>query len=509
MLRYCQNEGKGARLLGKHRRDEKMFYYIRLEEMIPEGHLLRLIEESVDLSFIRKKVKHLYSHTGRPSIDPEVLIRMLLVGYLYGVTSERRLCEEVGMHMGYRWFVGLSLEDKVPDHSTFSKNRHERFLEGDLFQEIFDEVVRQCIAKGLVGGRHLTVDSTHIKADASFRSIEPIVVEMKPREYMERLEEENPVQEEPWEPGGDHPHKGKRVNNKTHRSKTDPDARLSRKSSAVAAELCHSATYVMDNGNRVIVGVDIGRPGRRTDCERALEQIRRVRWRYRARVESLGADKGYAAGAFINALIGEKIEPHIPVVSYRRQKEKGIYSVDRFRFDEAKGVFICPEGKELRYWGIHRHSRQHVYRARTKDCRVCSQKAACTRDRARSVSYHIYEGSINTARELHRTQGYIISQKMRKRIEELFGEAKELMGFRRAKFRGAKFVREQALMTATAQNIKRMVKLLSGKGTSKEASLTSYSPPRCFGNGLSKLLACLSQYSKKIRVTGQTCFQNT
>ena len=481
-------------MLGKHRRDERMFYYIRLEEMIPEGHLLRLIEESVDFSFVRKKVKHVYSHTGRPSIDPEVLIRMLLVGYLYGVTSERRLCEEIGMHMGYRWFVGLSLEDKVPDHSTFSKNRHERFLEGDLFQEIFDEVVRQCIGKGLVGGRHLTVDSTHIKADASFRSIEPIVVEMKPREYMERLEEENPVEEEPWEPGGDHPHKGKKINNKTHRSKTDPDARLSRKSSAVAAELCHSATYVMDNRNRVIVGVDIGRPDRRADCEKALEQIRRVRWRYRARVESLGADKGYGAGAFIDALIGEKIEPHIPVVSYRRQKAKGIYPMDRFRFDAQKGVFICPEGKELRYWGIQRHSRQHVYRARTKDCQVCSQKAVCTRDRAR---------------RLHRTQGYIVSHKKRKWIEELFGEAKELMGFRRAKFRGAKFVREQALMTATAQNIKRMVKFLSGKPTSKKASLASSLPLRSFGNGLSKLLTCLSQYSKKIRMTGQTCFQNT
>ena len=119
-----------------------MFYYVKVEDMVPEGHLLRMVDRHVDFSFIRGKVKHLYSHTGRPSIDPEVFIRMLLIGYLYGINSERRLCEEIQMHIGYRWFVGLSLEEKVPDHSTFSKNRHERFVEGNVFQEIFDAVVK-------------------------------------------------------------------------------------------------------------------------------------------------------------------------------------------------------------------------------------------------------------------------------------------------------------------------------------------------------------------------------
>lgn len=223
-----------------------MFYYVKVEDMVPEGHLLRMADRYVDFSFIRRKVKHLYSHTGRPSIDPEVLIRMLLIGYLYGITSERRLCEEVQMHIGYRWFVGLSLEDKVPDHSTFSKNRHERFVEGNIFQEIFDEVITQCQAKGLISGKHLTVDSTHLKANASFKSLEPIVVDMKPEEYLEKLEKENPVEVEPWEPGNDHPLRGEKISNNTHRSKTDPDARLSRKSSTRATMLCHAATYMMD-----------------------------------------------------------------------------------------------------------------------------------------------------------------------------------------------------------------------------------------------------------------------
>jgi transposase len=445
-----------------------------MEDMIPEDHLLRLVDRHIDFSFIRDRVKHLYSHTGRPSIDPEVLLRMLFIGYLYGITSERRLCEDVRMHMGYRWFVGLNLEDKVPDHWTFSKNRHERFSEGDLFRQIFDAIVQQCIDRGLLTGKHLTVDSTYIRANASFKSLEPIVVDMSSGEYIEALETENPMAEQkedrPWEPGEDYPHKGKKISNKTHRSQTDPDARLGRKSFKATTELYHAATYVMDNKSRIIVGADAGTPDTRSDCDRALEQLRRIQWTYGLEPESLGADKGYAAGEFIHGIIREGIDPHIPIVNHRRHNGIGIYTIKDFTYDGAKDIFICPEGKDLKYWGYHRHSRQQVYRARTRDCAVCRRKAECTRDRARSLSYHIHEDSIEKARALNKTVAYRISQRMRKRIEELFGEAKEFMGLRRAKFRRRPFVREQVLMTAAAQNIKRMVKLLSRKGPARAAA---------------------------------------
>lgn len=445
-----------------------MFYYVRIDEMIPENHLLRLVDTHIDLSFIREKVKHLYSHTGRPSTDPEILLRMLLIGYLYGITSERRLCEEVKLHIGYRWFVGLNLEDKVPDHSTFSKNRHDRFSESDLFQKIFDEIVSQCISKGLLTGKHLTVDSTYIKANASFKSLEPIVVDINSRQYIETLEKENPVeknvQERPWEPGEDYPHIGKKIGNKTHRSTTDPDARLSRKSFRATTDLYHGATYVMDNKSRIIMGADVDAPDLRTDSQKALEQIRRIKWHYKIMPESLGADKGYATGEFIRNILHEQIQPHIPIFDYQRHNHKGIYSRATFAYDKARDVMVCPEGKELKYWGIHKRSRQHVYRARTRDCCVCQKKEECTKDKARSVGHHIYETSIEMARQLNKTKEYRISQRMRKKIEELFGEAKEFMGMRHAKFRGRRFVREQVLMTAAAQNIKRMVKLLAIKG---------------------------------------------
>ena len=490
-------------MLGERQRNEPMFYYVRIEEMIPENHLLRLVDKHIDISFIREKVKHLYSHTGRPSIDPEILLRMLFIGYLYGITSERRLCEEVKMHIGYRWFVGLNLEDKVPDHSTFSKNRHERFSESSLFQDIFDQIVNQCIAKGLLTGKHLTVDSTYIKANASFKSLEPIVVDMNSREYIETIEKENPVEEKaedkPWEPGEGYPHKGKKISNKTHRSKTDPDARLARKSFHAATNLYHGATYVMDNSSRIILGADVGGPDLRTDSQKALQQIRRIKWQYRMRPESLGADKGYATGEFMHNVLNEQIQPHIPILDYQRHNHKGIYPREAFAYDKARDVMICPEGKELKYWGIHKRCRQHVYRARSGDCRTCMKKEECTKDKARSVGYHIYEAAIETARQLNKKREYRISQRIRKRIEELFGEAKEFMGMREAKFRGQQFVREQVLMTATVQNIKRMVKLLSRKGPERVAAvarqLVSYL----------KVKSALDLYLNKLDLAAITC----
>jgi len=451
---------------------------VKIDDLIPEDHLLRLIHKHVDFSFIRNKVKHLYSHTGRPSIDPELLLRMLLIGYLYGIRSERRLCEEVNMHIGYRWFVGLSLQDKVPDHSTFSKNRHERFAENDLFQHIFDAIINQCMTHGFIDGRHLTIDATHIQADASFKSMEPIVVELKPKEYIEVLEKENPV-EDPYEPGKDYPHRGQKISNDTHRSQTDPDARLSRKSSTSTTQLSHAATYVMDNKSRIIVGADIANPDRHTDCETALSELQKIKWKHKIIPETLGADKGYATGEFIHNLINENIVPHIPVISYRDRRNPDIYPIAQFTYNKTDNIFVCPQGKELKYWGIHKHSKQHVYRASTKDCSVCPVKSECTKDRARSVSYHIYEKALQKARELSKAKGYYLSQRMRKKIEELFGEAKEFMGFRRAKFRGRKWIKEQVLMTATVQNIKRMVKMLS-RITPREEAVSKDNP---FGYG--------------------------
>lgn len=477
-------------MIGEKDKEERLFYYLRPEELIPQDHILRLIHQHVDFSFIRSKVEHLYSHTGRPSVDPEVMMRMLLVGYLFGITSERRLCDEVQMHLGYRWFVGLSLQDKVPDHSTFSKNRHGRFKESGIYQEMFDEIVRQCVEKGLVSGKHLTVDSTLVKANASFRTMEPVVVKLHPRQYLDQVEKHNPVEErrdeggnsdEPWEPKGDWPRKEAKLSNQTHRSKVDPDARLTRKNNFSRTELGYGVSYLMDNKSRVIVGAGQNLPNRKADAETALAFIRRLKWVYKLRPETLGADKGYATGEFVHRILEEeKVLPHIPIMDTRAQHDRGIYPLKAFRYEAKENRFICPQGKVLRYWGIHWLSKQHMYRASPTDCGSCPVKRECTRSTYRSLSYHIYEPSLEAARRLTKTAQYRISQRMRKRIEELFGEAKEFLGMRRAKFRRAVHVQEQVLLTAMAQNIKRMVRLLSRGGPKRGVLALAGNPSGVF-----------------------------
>jgi len=469
-------------VIGEKKKEDKLFYYLRPEELIPEDHILRLIDRYVDFSFVRPKVEHLYSHTGRPSVDPDVMMRMLLVGYLFGITSERRLCDDVRMHLGYRWFVGLSLDEKVPDHSTFSKNRHGRFKQSGVYQEMFDEIVQQCIDKGLVSGKHLTVDSTLVKANASFKTMEPIVVSLKPGEYIDKVEKENSIveeqddREESWEPKGDYPQRGEKVSNKTHRSKVDPDSRIARKGNFSETYLGHGVSYVMDNKSRVIVGADQNLPNRNADAVAAIKLVSRLKWAYKLRPRTLGADKGYATGEFVHWLAEQEVLAHVPIMDNRGRNENGIYPIEQFHYDAEKDQFICPQRKGLRYWGIHKHSRQHVYRASPSDCRQCPVKQQCTRSTYRSLSYHIYESDLAEARKLTKTCGYRISQIMRKRVEELFGEAKECMGLRRMKFRGALFVREQVLLTAMAQNIKRMVRLLSRMGPRKKAGALAADP---------------------------------
>jgi transposase len=236
-------------MMGQQPRTESPFYYFCLQDQIPEVHLLRLIDRYVDFSFVRERLKDSYSPTGRPSIDPEVLLRLLLVGYLYGIGSERRLLEEVKMHLAYRWFTRLGFEQEVPDHSTFSKNRHGRFRQSGVFQEVFEEIVRRCLQAGLVEGRNLAVDGTLVQANASEQSrvpreqlVEAAQVSRMVREYLTELERQNPV--------GD-PEERPMAQEKV--SITDPDAAWAIKGGPAMS--AYYDNYLIDTHSRVILAV--------------------------------------------------------------------------------------------------------------------------------------------------------------------------------------------------------------------------------------------------------------
>ena len=234
-------------MMGQHDRSEALFYYFRLEDHVPETHLLRLIEKHISFAFVREKLKASYSDTGRPSIDPELLLRILLIGYLYGITSERKLVEELRMHLAWRWFTGLGFDQEIPHHSTFSKNRHGRFQESKLFEELFEQIVRQCVEVGLVQGKHLSVDGSFVEANAAKESripreqlAEAAQVHHTVRQYLQELEEQNPV-EEP-------------VHEQDQVSTTDPDSTYATKG-GTPARLGYYDNYLVDNHSCVIVGV--------------------------------------------------------------------------------------------------------------------------------------------------------------------------------------------------------------------------------------------------------------
>ncbi len=435
---------------GKRHESEPLFSCVRLEELVPSGHILRRIDKWMDFSIVHEKTEGLYSSTGRPSIDPEVLIRIMVVGYLYGITSERRLCREVQLNLGYRWFCGLTLEDKVPDHSTFSKNRYGRFSESDLFRELFRSVVQQAQKHGLVKGQHLTVDATTVDADASLESLEQIVVPFNPEEYLDKVERENPVESrsENAKP---------KLNNETHMSRTDPDARIFRKKYE-RTRLAYSHNVLMDNASRVIVDVEVTEPNLHQEGQVAGEMLQRSRFSYGIEPETLGGDKAYGSGAAVRSICEAGVKPHVSLAAPKGPHVEGIYLKESFIYDKESDELICPAGKRLWRRTTHKRNRQIEYVSSKADCKACARKSLCTRAPCRVVHRHMDKDFLDYAAQLRETIDYRISQRCRKKVEMLFGEAKVFMGLRRARRRGYKNLMEQCLVTATVQNIKRIIR---------------------------------------------------
>lgn len=439
-------------MMGQHSRSETLFYYFRLEDQVPENHLLRLIDQHVSFDFVREKLRDFYSDTGRPSIDPELLLRMLLIGYLYGVTSERKLVEELRMHLAWRWFTGLGFDQEIPHHSTFSKNRHGRFHESNLFQELFEHIVDQCVRVGLVKGDHLAADGSFIQANANHNQRVPreqltevAQVNRTVREYLAELEEENG--------GGEPVHQQDRV------STTDPDATYLSKGIR-AAELGYFDNYLVDTASCVVVGVQASAARYSQESAAARDMITRWRERHGHYPQSLAADTGYGNGEMLHWLQEREITPYIPVKE-NPLRHNGLYGLDQFTYDANNQRYICPAGKTLTYVGVNARNRTHVYASTAKRCRDCTHKAQCTRSRARFLGVHIHEAARQRAQELARTPAFATALRARRKVEALFAELKNQIGLRHLRVRRMKFVPEQFYLAAAAQNLKRLVRFLS------------------------------------------------
>jgi transposase len=442
-------------MMGQQPRAISLFYYFRLEDQIPNDHLLRLLDQHVDFSFVRERLKKFYSSTGRPSIDPEVLLRLLLVGYLYGITSERRLLEEVRMHLAYRWFSRLGFEQEIPDHSTFSKNRHGRFRQSSVFRKVFEEIVQRCLEAGLVEGRNLAVDGTLVGANAGEQSRVPrerladiAQASRTVQEYLSELEQQNPVADIEERPMA-----------QEMVSTTDPDAAWAVKRGA--ATLGYYDNYLVDTTSRVILSVEATPARFRQEAlaaRRMLEQVGQLG----IHPQNLAADKAYGSGEFLAWLLERDIQPHIPVID-RRHQTRGGFTRDAFRYEPKENAYYCPEGKPLHYRGQRRSSQGYLYRSTEAQCQGCPQKKLCTQGPYRRLFVHWQEPARQVVRALAGTPDYKRSQRARYKIEALFAELKQQIKLRRVRLRRLWNVAEQFHLAATAQNLKRLVRHLTQK----------------------------------------------
>jgi len=451
-------------MMGQHARSEALFYYFTLEEYIPENHLLRLIDQHIDFSFVREQLRDSYSDTGRPSVDPELLLRILLIGYLYGITSERKLVEELGMHLAWRWFTGLGFHQPIPHHSTFSKNRHGRFQESNLFRQLFEEVVARCLETGLVKGDNLSVDGSFIEANAAKESripreqlAEAAHVKHSLRQYLVELEEQNPVAEP--------------VHQQELISTTDPDSTYATKG-GTPARLGYYDNYLIDNHSCVIVGVEATAARMSQETVAAQNMITRFAQWQGQEPASVAADTTYGNGELLQWLLERGITPWMRTRDSVRRKKSPFYGPEQFTYLPASNSYLCPAGEQLNYVGLNVRNRAHAYIGSGKRCGTCSQKTQCTSGRYKYLAIHVHEPARQRARELAATPAFVHAQRQRKKVEALFAELKNQIGLRRLRLRRMKFVREQFFLAAAAQNIKRLVRFLSKAPTPPLAATT-------------------------------------
>jgi transposase len=437
-------------MMGRQTVDQsQLFYLFNLEGRIPARHLLRRINPIVTriLAELRDKLEPFYSEIGRPSIDPELMIRMLIVAYCYGIRSERKLCEEVDLHLAHRWFCRLDLDDKVPDHSTFSVNRHGRFRESDIFRQIFEAVVRACMDAGLVEGEGFAVDASVIEADASRYhgkapdEIDWSVPERQTRavvEFLSALDDED----------SDADRKPPKVI-----SQVDPCSAWTAKANK-RVQFGYGLNYLIDIKYAVIVDVE-ATPARTYDEVAATRtMIERTEETLGLKADRLAADTAYGTGKFLGWLVGRGITPHIPVWD-KSSREDGTFSRADFTFDKERNIYICPEGKLLTTTGRVHDGRTILYRASTRDCGSCPLKPKCTPNMTfRKIPRDVHEDARDAARELMGTSEFDKSRAERKRVEMRFAHLKTHHRFERMRLRGLSGARDEFHLAAIVQNLK-------------------------------------------------------
>lgn len=436
-----------------------LFYEFSIEAHVPPNHMLRSVDQFVDLGGIRQHLAPFYSSTGRPSVDPELMIRMLLVGYIMGIRSERRLCEEIHLYLTYRWFCRPDLTTPVPDHSTFSKNCHGRFRDSDLLRRLFETMVAPCLAEGLASGQCLAADASIIQADANRQNatqksdwqadrIDPADAPRAVGEYLETLDDAAFGAASPVDP--------------KFTSHSDPASQWTGARGG-PAYFTYSTNYLIDTDNGVILDVEATRPIRQAEVGSVRTMIDRVNDTFGIAPERLIADTACGTGVILDWLDRQRgIAPHTSVFDKSGRKD-GTFERADFTYDAECDAYICPGGKELkqsrRTFTKPREKRPGEdgmlrYRASKGDCDACALKErCCPKEPSCKILRSIFEPSRDRARAIAQIADYAISCKLRKKVEMLFAHLKSIVGLSRLRLRGPNGARDQFHLAATAQNL--------------------------------------------------------
>jgi len=445
-------------MMGRNNQDQgRLFYSFDLDAVVPDDHLVREIAAVLDLSWVHAELAPHYSHLGRPSIDPVLMIRMLIVGYVFAIRSERALCREVQVNLAYRWFCGLSIEDKLPDHSAFSRARNERFRDSDIFRRVFERIVERCIAAGLVGGEGFAVDASLIAADANKhrsipggewnKDIDPEQASRAVKEYLATL---------------DDPAFGT-ASTVTPKfiSPSDPAAQWTG-ALRNAAFFAYADNYLIDVKFGVIMDVEASRAIRQAEVGASRTMIERTEACFGIKPEWLAADTAYGSAPNLDWLVNEKrIAPHVPVID-KSKREDGTFSREDFVYDQERDIYTCPAGKVLTTTGHISTDRAFRYNASVPDCRACPLKPkCCTSMPSRRILRDVNEEARDVARALAKTEAFAQTRRDRKKVEMLFAHLKRILRLGRLRLRGPCGAQFEFTLAAIAQNLRRLGKLVA------------------------------------------------
>ena len=433
-------------MIGRQERwQEDLFIAGPLSSLIPEDHILKQVDRVLDLSWLRSEVEDLYCcDNGRPGIDPEAAVRLMLAGFFQGIVHDRKLMREAQVNIAIRWFAGYRLDERLPDHSSLTKIR--RRWGDERFKKIFQKTVHCCVDAGLVSGETVHIDATLIRADVSWESLAT--------QHVEAVIEENPADEEDTPKRLGRPRK--RPSKPKKRSATDPDATMTTSCNTYRMEPSYKQHAAVDDACGVIVDVDVT-TGEQNEGSQLAEQLERIENNIGKTITTVTADAGYAHGMNYELLESRNIDAVIPPQAENSKPRR--IPIRCFKYDAKNKVVKCPGAKILTR--CTQDARGWIYRAKSRDCRKCILRQRCVSRTAASRTVLISNGyeSLLRARRRHRKgdEKFVTAYgRHRWRVEGMHGEAKTQHGLRRAVRRGLANAAIQAYLTAAVINLKRL-----------------------------------------------------